>query len=498
VRLDDLLRRAARDTPGATAASGPDGSLAFAELDRASDRVAAALSARAVKAGDRVGIWLPKSVRALAAMQGALRVGAAYVPCDAASPPSRVAKILEDCAVSALISSTSAAASVGRSHLLVGGSGADPGFDELPDSPPLAPVQGSNDALAYVLYTSGSTGTPKGVCISHGAALAFVEWAARTLETTLDDRFANHAPFHFDLSVLDIYAAWWGGARVVILPEGMAYRPLELVETVRRERISVWYSVPSALALMIDRGQLLLSPPAALRAILFAGEPFPIEYVRQLRARMPAVRLMNLYGPTETNVCTAFEVHTVADDRIAPVPIGKAVAGDRVWAVRADGSEIGPGEIGALLVAGPTVMNGYFGRPPLAGRPHHTGDLVRLLPDGNYEYAGRADQMVKVRGHRVELGEIESMLLQHVAIREAAVVFARDRLVAFVSSEGTPPSILAAKRHLAERLPRYMIIDELRVLDALPRTRNGKIDRASLAEAAATNQQMEVNEDGRK
>jgi amino acid adenylation domain-containing protein len=482
--------------PGEIAATGPDGSLTFAELDRASERVARALSALGVKPGDRVGVWLPKSVRALGAMQGALRVGAAYVPCDATSPPTRVRKILEDCSVSALIASAEAARSVERSELLVGGAGNDPGFDELADVGPLQPVSGSSEDLAYVLYTSGSTGTPKGVCISQRAALAFIEWAACTLEATAEDRFANHAPFHFDLSVLDIYAAWWAGARVVILPEGMAYRPSDLVEFVRHERISVWYSVPSALALMMDRGQLLEPPPETLRAVLFAGEPFPIEYVRRLRARMPEVRLMNLYGPTETNVCTAFEVREVAGDRVAPVPIGKAVAGDRVWMVGADGREIATGEMGELVVSGPTLMSGYFGRAPLAGEPHRTGDLVRLLPDGNYEYAGRLDQMVKVRGNRVELGEIESVLLQHASIREAAVVFARNRLVAFVSSSAPPPSILAVKRHLAERLPRYMIVDELRVLDGLPRTRNGKIDRANLRADAAANELKEVSQNG--
>jgi clorobiocin biosynthesis protein CloN4 len=172
------------------------------------------------------------------------------------------------------------------------------------------------------------------------------------------------------------------------------------------------------------------------------------------------------------------------------VPIGTAASGDRVWAVKPDGSAVGAGETGELMVAGPTAMLGYWGRPPLGDAPYATGDLVRLRADGNFDYLGRLDHMVKVRGHRVELGEIEAVLSAHRAVHEAAVVVkgagTEARLVAFIAANGQPPSLLEIKRHCAERLPRYMIVDDLRCLSRLPRTRNGKIDRLALGREATS------------
>ncbi|MFE0043434.1 AMP-binding protein [Streptomyces albireticuli] len=366
------------------------------------------------------------------------------------------------------------------------------GTAPTPDDPPAAPVDTAvrPDDLAYILYTSGSTGTPKGVRVSHRNARAFIDWAVDTLAPVPEDRFSNHAPFTFDLSVLDLYAAFAGGASVHLVPAELAYAPTQLVELLHERGITVWYSVPSALTLMARDGGLLDRPaPTALRAVLFAGEPFPVDQVRALAAWTGA-RLINLYGPTETNVCTAHEV--VPDDlrHDRPLPIGTAVSGDRAWAETADGRHAGPGEEGELLVEGPTVMLGYWGREPHHG-PYRTGDLVRQRPDGSFDYLGRRDHMVKVRGHRVEPGEVESVLALHPDVAEAAVVVDGSgmdaRLVAFVvPAPGARPGVLALKRHAARRLPRYMLPDAVRTLARLPRTPNGKVDRAALARAAAT------------
>jgi acyl-coenzyme A synthetase/AMP-(fatty) acid ligase len=275
---------------------------------------------------------------------------------------------------------------------------------------------------------------------------------------------------------------------VSLVAERDAYVPRALVEFAVRERITVWYAVPSALMLMVDRGGLLTEPGLALRVIVFAGEPYPVKQLRCLREGLPGVRMFNWYGPTETNVCTGYEVTRITPDRGVPVPIGRAASGDRVWAVKDDGSDAGVGEQGELLVSGPTVSPGYWGREPHGERPYCTGDMVRLEPEGDYVYLGRRDHMVKIRGHRVEPGEVEAALLAHAEIRDAAVVAAGAgldaRLVAFLVVGREEPPLLEIKRHCAGRLPRPMIVDRAIFLRELPRTRNGKVDRLALQRAA--------------
>ncbi len=317
-------------------------------------------------------------------------------------------------------------------------------------------------------------------------ALAFISWAVDTIQATTTDRFANHAPFHFDLSVLDLYAAFAVGAAVLLIPENIAYLPYPLVEFVRREKPTVWYSVPSAIILMMEQGELLEQEDLSWRIVLFAGELFPLKHLRRLYRHCPLARLFNLYGPTETNVCTFCEVTEEHLRRTDSMPIGRSCSSDRVWIQKEDGTCVQPGEEGELLVSGPTVMLGYWGERVQETTPYATGDLVRLLPDGNYLYIGRLDHMVKIRGYRVEPGDIESKLLEHPAIQEAAVLVIGQgieaRLTAFVAcTDEEVPSLLELKRHCAQRLPRYMIIDAVCVLSRLPRTRNGKIDRMALS-----------------
>jgi clorobiocin biosynthesis protein CloN4 len=342
--------------------------------------------------------------------------------------------------------------------------------------------------MAYILYTSGSTGAPKGVCLSHRNALAFVDWAAREIGADPADRFASHAPFHFDLSVFDLYAAFRAGASVHLIPPELSAAPSLLVDYLTRHRITVWYSVPSALILMARSGGLLDAAPSALalRAVLFAGEPFPVKYLRQLREHLPGVRFLNLYGPTETNVCTFHEVVAMPPDQVSPVPIGRACSGDRVWAVRDDGTPAGHGEEGELVVDGPTVMLGYWGQPPQTG-PYRTGDRVVLLDSGDYQYLGRRDSLVKVRGYRIELGQVEAALQAHPGVGDVAVVTEGTgvdaRIVAYVvPAEADAPGLLDLKRHCAATLPRYMIVDAVRFVAELPRTGTGKVDRLALAD----------------
>jgi clorobiocin biosynthesis protein CloN4 len=488
VNLQRLAIEQARRAPNSLAVSGPDGALTYGGLDRRANRLAAILRARGLTKGDRIVIWLDKSTAAVVAMQAALRVGAVYVPVAGSNPLARATRIVTDCDARVVVTDGSRAPALREAaperqvldidSLQLG--------DPLPAPVEYTPV--ADDDLAYILYTSGSTGDPKGVCISHRNAMAFVEWAAAEIGAGPEDRFANHAPFNFDLSVLDLYVAFLSGGSVHIIAEAMAYAPSLLVDFLVNERITVWYSVPSVLTLMLrDGGLLETGRPPALRALLFAGEPFPITHLRELYAAWGGyVRFLNLYGPTETNVCTFHEVSEVDVQRDRPVPIGRACSGDRVWAETGDGRVAEPGEEGELVVDGPTVMLGYWGRERHEG-PYRTGDVVRVLAPGVYDYVGRRDHMVKVRGHRVELGEIEAALVRHPAVEQAAVVVSGSgvgaELVAFVVPRGPVPSLLDLKRHCSEHLPRYMIVDRVRAVDALPRTPNGKTDRRALVDA---------------
>ncbi|MGW0532529.1 amino acid adenylation domain-containing protein [Streptomyces sp. NPDC003032] len=500
VKLHRLLIDAARRYPGRLAVSGAASRVTYRQLDRWADLFAHRLRGLGVGRGDRVVVWTEKSPAAVAAMQGALRLGAAYVPADHTTPAARVALMARDCAARVVLTDAARIAETAAEL----GSGSD-----IPCAPLIPPPAADGDAfassgtsdgsvptpavdeatapddLAYLLYTSGSTGTPKGVCVSHRGALAFVEWAAAELRARPGDRFANHAPFGFDLSVLDLYVAFAAGASVHLVSAELAYAPAQLVDFLYEEDITVWYSVPSVLALMMREGGLLARPaPAALRAVLFAGEPFPVRYVRQL-ALWTDARLLNLYGPTETNVCT---FHEPTPEDLAgeePLPIGRAASGDHVWAARPDGTACEPGEEGELLVAGPSVMLGYWGAVP-ARSPYATGDRVRTDPDGTLHYLGRRDHMTKVRGNRVELGDVEAALTAHPDVAEAAAVVVGDgldaRLVAYVVPwPGREPGVLALKRHCAGRLPRYMVAHDVYVVPGLPRNRNGKTDRSALA-----------------
>lgn len=489
--LHTLVIQHASTRPDALAVEDQARRLTYGELDQLANQMAHALAQLGVREGDRVGIWLPKSVYAVATMQAILRLNAIYVPLDPLNPAARIHTIIHDCALRALVTTRQQGHAITPSKqqeialLYID----QHDFAALPTTAGDWP-EPEDDALAYILYTSGSTGTPKGVCISHRNALAFITWAATMLGAHEHDRFANHAPFHFDLSVLDLYVAFYAGASTHLIPDGLSYAPRQLVAFLTAKQITVWYSVPSVLILMMEQGELLDTPAPALRALLFAGEPFPIKQLRQLYYHWPHVRFCNLYGPTETNVCTCYEVLHLPDDWQKPVPIGIACSGDSVWAQKPDGTLAQAGEEGELMVTGPTVMAGYWGQAAHGQRPYATGDLVRLLADGNYLYLGRLDQMLKVRGHRIEAGDIEAILTEHPSIHQAAVVVTGSglnaRLLAFVvPASAAMPTLLALKRHCAERLPRYMIIDEIRVLPALPRTRNGKVDTQMLLTLSA-------------
>ncbi|MCH2160392.1 MAG: amino acid adenylation domain-containing protein [Phycisphaerales bacterium] len=490
--LVELVEASVAEHGDRTAVIDVDGTeTTYRELEELANRFAGWLTANGVGPGDRVGVCRSKSVETVAGFLGIMRCGAAYVPVDAFSPPARNHGIFSDCGVSAVLLDQPAAVRMGAvdcSAVLVGS----------PASGAAEHLQAPNpDDLAYILYTSGSTGRPKGVCLSHRNASSFVEWCMQTFESQPTDRCSSHAPFHFDLSILDLWMPLASGGAIVLVEENLAKDPRRLPEFIAERRITNWYSVPSILGLMAEMGRLAEHDHDALRVVCFAGEVFPIPALHRVREAWPEPRFFNLYGPTETNVCTAHEIpRTIDPARTEPYPIGRACDHCQVRLVDESGVEVASGEVGRLLCQGGPVMQGYWGMKPeqTAGfveldgvRWYDTGDLGSADADGVITFHGRRDRMVKRHGYRIELGEIEAGLAQMDGVVEVAAWanVAEDgstRIVAAVSTAAeTRPSIIALRTHCGQTLPLYMVPDRFVLLDELPRTSTGKIDYQALA-----------------
>jgi amino acid adenylation domain-containing protein len=534
--LSQLLDHAAGARPDHAAVEDEHGRrLSYAELSESAHRLANGLARFGVERGDRVGLWLPKSLEAVTAIHGILRTGASYVPVDPSGPAARAAAILASSGAKAVIVSTflapalraawdharpfpqlilvedlsAAVSEQARSSSASGlenqppAAGDDARWSDLARDEPrthrLSALDG--DDLAYILFTSGSTGEPKGVMLSHTNAFTFLDWCSAALGPWhADDRFASHAPFHFDLSVFDLFFACRRSATLVLVGEALGRDPAALADFIAARRISVWYSAPTILALLAQKGDLDRATTHAPRLVLFAGEVFPIAALKQLRAQWPRASMWNLYGPTETNVCTAFPIPaSIAGDRALPFPIGSVCPPLRARVVDERGSDVAAGSQGELVIAGPGVMRGYFGRNELTAaaflvegdnRWYRTGDLVRDDGTGCFEFHGRRDRMVKKRGYRIELGEIESALYRHDGVDRAGVVAQSDEvgisISAFVALKpDQKKSVIAMKRHCMSYLPAYMIPDTFTFLDDLPRTSTDKVDYQRLRSLAA-------------
>jgi amino acid adenylation domain-containing protein len=491
--LPDLVLAAAQRHPERVAVAAADGSLTFAELVDRSTAVAAGLVAAGAGRGDPVGVMLPRGRDLPAALLGVMRAGAAYLPLDPAWPAARLAAVVADAGCRRVLVDALVDAEPVRRQLLpvrtlvlaellaAGGRSAAP-----------APRRAGPDDPAYLLFTSGSTGRPKGVVIPHRAAVNLVRWAGGAFSPAELARTLAVTPTTFDLSVFELFVPLAHGGEVRLLDS-----VLDLLRSpAHAADATLLNTVPSAVAALLERDAL----PAGLRVVNMAGEALTAELVRAVHGRIPGVRVVNLYGPSETTTYSTFAELDAAT--VDPVPIGGPVGGTSLAVVDAELRMVPPGGTGELLIGGAGVAAGYAGRlgatagrflpdPDRPGRRRYrTGDLVRWRPDGQLDFIGRADHQVKVRGFRVELGEVEAALRDSTPLREAAVLALGQgqarRLAAYLvptrAVTGDPAGWLrGVRRRLGQKLPGYLVPGEFAVLAELPRSRHGKLDRERLA-----------------
>ncbi|QLE75854.1 amino acid adenylation domain-containing protein [Streptomyces rectiverticillatus] len=493
--LGRVLAHAAAE-PAALAVTDGELTLTYGELAAAARRLAGGLRARGVGQGTPVGLLLPHSVGVVVAELAVWWAGGHYVPLDAAYPRPRTEAMLADAGVSLVVGEKDLLEAAGVPAVralvlttggLAGSCAVEHSEDDLPEPPAYDP-----GATAYVMYTSGSTGRPKGVAITHrGVAELTAEPAYLTVGRR--DRVLLHSALTFDGSPFETWVALANGAAVAVSTAGR--QSLEsLVRDVERLGVTVAFLTTALFHHLAARRSPLF---AVLRSVIVGGEALSARHARAVLRAHPWLELVNGYGPTET---TSFATgHRVRDaDCDGPPPIGRPLAGATVHVLDEHGDAVPAGTRGELWVGGPRLAAGYLGQPaltaerfvehPSAGRIYRTGDVVSARPDGTLDFHGRVDDQVKVRGFRIEPGEIEHALRDHPRVADAAVAVVRPgaddaRLVAFVVPDGEgQPAVAALRDHLAGRLPAHLLPNAWSVVDALPLTGNGKVDRPALAE----------------
>lgn len=520
--LQHLLKSSAGKYPERDAVIFNNHSITYSRLDLESDQLAVALIHLGVKPGDRVGLMMKKSIESITCIFGVLKSGASYVPIDPVAPSDRIKYIINECGIECLIIT-------GKS-----------GYKIIPDMDYDLPLKNvivteeDTERLtercenlkiltwenilnvktgdlqephiidsdpAYILYTSGSTGVPKGVVISHLNALTFVNMTADFFKIDEHDRLCCHAPFYSDLTVFDIFVAVRNGAAIVLIPEFLSSFPARLAHYILQKDITVWNSVSTALILLSNYDGIDKFHFDSLRIIIFSGELFPVKYLRKLKKQAGNATFFNLYGQTEANSSMYYEINGIPDDDSWKIPIGRPFPNFEVFLING-GHEISstPDIEGELYVKSSSVAIGYWNNRQMTdekfiadprntsnkSRVYKSGDIVRIDKEGNYIFIGRKDRVVKSRGYRIELDEIEITLNNYPLIHQAAAVNMPDELIgnkviAYVSAvKDRNLEIDDIIDHCSKSLPRYMIPEFIEILDSLPTTPNGKIDRKSL------------------
>ncbi|MFF4214912.1 amino acid adenylation domain-containing protein [Streptomyces nondiastaticus] len=480
--LAALFEERVRRTPGAVAVIDGDERLTYAELDRRAGRLASVLAGRGAAPGRVVGVALPRSAALLTALHAVLKAGAAYLPLDLDYPRERIERMLEDAAPALVVDEEAYAALTEAA-------------DSLPEDHP-APRPALHPLHpAYVIHTSGSTGRPKGIVVAHDGIANYLRWMQDRFPLGPDDRVLQRTSMSFDPSVWEIFWPVLAGAAVVVARPGAQETPGELPALIRRERVTVAQFVPSTLELFLQEEGT--EACTSLRRVFCGGEAMTAGLVERF-SHVCAAELHNLYGPTEVSVYTT-SWHARPGEATGSVPVGLPADNLRVHVLDSSLRPVPTGVPGELYISGRGVTLGYAGRPgltaerfladpygPPGSRMYRTGDLGLRRPGGELAYLGRADHQVKIRGHRVELGEIETVLSAAPGVARAAAVIREDRpgirrIVAYVVPSGEPGTATGGLRERAVReLTAAMVPAAFVELPELPLTPNGKLDRKAL------------------
>lgn len=509
--LQHILRDALSRHSQKTAFVCSNEKLTYGELDTKSNQLANSLIAKKIKRGERIGIFMPRCLESVMAVYGILKSGAAYVPLDPFAPAHRTAAIIEDCNIKTLVTISNQKNRIegllketSQVQLIIGTetisncvSIAWETINKEKNSKPFLKILESD--LAFILYTSGSTGSPKGIMHTHYSALSLAKIVKDTFDFHEDDIFGNPAPLHFDPSTFGYFVAPFVKASTIIIPDAYLKMPASLSSLIAKEKVSVWYSVPLMLIQLLKSNTLTNHDFTNLRWIFFAGEVFIPKHLKALMETWPQARYCNLYGPAELILCTYFNIKE-APEVNQHIPIGTTWANTEYKILNENENEVGTGEVGELAIRSATLMQGYWNNEELTNRSFYrvsvangyehiyykTGDLVQLSEQQELLFLGRKDRQIKLRGYRIELDEVENVLLKHHFIEEAAVIAINQtedaqKLVANVKAKELESIDEKELQHFCSQyLPAYSIPETILIVEDFPRTSSGKIDRKKL------------------
>ena len=509
--LPHTLQNAADQNPDQQAFRFGDRSLTYAQMVRKTNQLAHLLLESGAKVGDRVGVYLNRSLETAIAIYGIMQAGGAYVPLDPHAPTTRTRFILKDCDIRYLITNASQQrklpdilAKPSQLCQVIGVEGEEsvPNvswevIDHYPTENPSVRI--NEHDLAYIMYTSGSTGPPKGIMHTHYSGLSYAMLSADLYGLREQDRIGSHAPLHFDISTLAYFTATLACATSVIISDAHTKMPASLTQLVQAERLTVWYSAPLALIQMLTHGVLKDRDLSSLRWVLYGGEPFPPKYLKTLMQKWSQARFCNVYGPAEVNQCTYYHLSVPPEDD-HPIPLGKVWKNTEMLIIDELDQPVQLGKPGELLIRSPTMMKGYWRQPELTQRSfytrrvipgqeqvfYRTGDLVSQNADGNLMFLGRKDRQIKTRGYRVELEMVEASLATLDAVAEAAVFPVSHETegllieAAIILTAAAKVTVEEIQSQLAEQLPTYAVPRSIYLVKSLPRTSTGKINHLLL------------------